>query len=372
MYDDFFAKAHELTQQGIPFATATVVRVEAPTSAQPGDKAIVTIDGVMHGWIGGSCAQPTVVKEAQRALAADKARLIRLSTTPEEQAAHPGVIDLPMTCFSGGTLEIYIEPQQPKPRLLIIGALPVAQALAHLGKAMNYQVIAVDLDNEGVAVVHADQVVTDLAALPKLINPLTYVVVATHGHYDELALEQVLKTHAPYVGLVASPKRTQSVIAYLRGQGFSDGDLATFKAPAGLDIHARRGDEIALSIMAEIVQRRRSAEALDWAIFGEEAETASAGSHIAAPLAPRPLAPLLPMPAPEVAAPSAFNLTFADYVPAQVAIAVQTAIAIDPICGMSVETASARYTFAHAGQRYYFCCIGCRTKFAQEPQRYLN
>lgn len=363
MFDDFFAKAHELTQQGVPFATATVVRVEAPTSAQPGDKAIVTMDGVMYGWIGGSCAQPTVIKEAQRALVEDKARLIRLSTTPEQQSAHPGIIDLPMTCFSGGTLEIYIEPQQPKPRLLIIGALPVAQALAHLGKAMNYQVIAVDLDNEGAAVTHADQVVTDLAALPKLVNPLTYVVVATHGHYDELALEQVLKTHAPYVGLVASKKRAQAVIDYLRGQGLSDGDLAAFKAPAGLDIHARRGDEIALSIMAEIVQRRRKAEALDWALFGEETEIPSA-----------PVRPAPTLPAPQAQQPPAppFNLTFADYAPEQVAVAIQATIAIDPICGMSVEMAKARYTFAHEGQRYYFCCLGCRTKFAQAPHKYLQ
>jgi|GEM_PF-6701443 len=119
MYDNFFTKAHELTKQGIP--------------------------------IGGSCAQPTVIKAALQALADDESRLIRLSTDIEAEAdgatgaglSRPGLIDLPMTCFSGGTLEIYIEPQQPRPRLLIIGTLPIAQALAHLAGAMNYHVIAV-------------------------------------------------------------------------------------------------------------------------------------------------------------------------------------------------------------------------------------
>ena len=130
--DDFFAKAHELVQAGVPFVTAIVVRAENPTSGKPGDKAIITIDGVMHGWIGGSCAQPTVIREALNALAADEARFIRLSTEPETQQPRPGLLDLPMTCYSGGLLEIFLEPQPPRPRLLIVGTLPVARALAHL------------------------------------------------------------------------------------------------------------------------------------------------------------------------------------------------------------------------------------------------
>ena len=121
MYDEFFAKASELVQEGKAFVTATVVHATKPTSGKPGDKAIVTVDGVMHGWIGGSCAQPTVIKEALKALAADESRLIRLSTEPEEEALRDGIISLPMTCYSGGTLEIFLEPQHPRPRLLIAG-----------------------------------------------------------------------------------------------------------------------------------------------------------------------------------------------------------------------------------------------------------
>jgi xanthine dehydrogenase accessory factor len=143
MFDEFFAKAHDLVRAGVPFVTATVVRAEKPTSGKPGDKAIITVDGVMHGWIGGSCAQPTVIKEAMRVMAADRSRLIRLSPDPDQLASEDGVVDVPMTCYSGGTLEIFLEPQQPRPRLLIVGDLPIAQALAQLGQAMNYHVIAV-------------------------------------------------------------------------------------------------------------------------------------------------------------------------------------------------------------------------------------
>jgi len=174
------------------------------------------------------------------------------------------VEEVTMTCFSGGTLDIYIEPQQPKPRLLVVGNLPVAQALVHLGKAMNYRVIAVDPESDGSALGGADQVLTRLADLRAHTNPLTSVVVATHGNYDEPALAQALASSAPYVGLVASPKRGEAVREQLRRDGVGEEKLRRLQVPAGLDIGARRGDEIALSILAEIVQARRAAEHLTW------------------------------------------------------------------------------------------------------------
>ncbi len=324
MYDEFFAKAHELTEKGEPFATATVVRAEKPTSGKPGDKAIVTLDGVMYGWIGGSCAQPAVIEEALAAIAGDEARLVRITPEPAE-AAPEGVKEVQMTCFSGGTLDVYVEPQQPRPRLMVIGHLPAAQALAHLGKAMSYRVIAVDPEG-GAGMAHADEVLTDLGAIAAKVNPLTYVVVASHGHFDEEALERVLRTRAPYVGLIASRKRARPILEHLRRQGFGDNDLARVEAPAGLDIGARRGDEIALSIMAEIVQRRRTAEGVEWPaaepVAGEDPD-------------------------------------------------VEPTAAIDPICGMSVRTRDAKHAHEHAGTVFYFCCAGCKAKFAADPEQYL-
>ncbi len=319
MYDDFFLKAAELQRAGAPFATATVVRAERPTSGKPGDRAIITADGSMFGWIGGSCAQPTVVREALAALRDDQSRLVRLTPDPGAQPPREGLRDVPMTCYSGGTLEIFIEPQQPRPRLLVVGGLPVARALAHLGHAMSYHVIVVDPDHAGGEVPGAAEVLTDLAALPARVNPLTYAVVATHGHYDELALERLLPTAAPYVGLVASRVRAAAVRRYLADQGLTEAQVARLRAPCGIDILARRGDEIALSVMAEIVRERRAADAIAW-----EA-------------APR---------APETAA--------------------------CPVCGMEVAIAGAKHTFEHEGATYYFCCPGCRYAFVKDPAAFLN
>lgn len=344
MYDEFFAKAHELVQRGDPFVTATVVRSEKPTSGKPGDKAIITTDGVMHGWIGGSCAQPTVIKEALKSLATGECRLVRLSTDPQAQTPREGLLDLPMTCFSGGTMEIYIEPQPPRPRLLIVGALPVAQALAHLGAAMNYHVVAVDLDGSGKGLPHADEVLTSLDEIAPQIKPFTYVVVATHGNYDELALEKILVGHSTYVGLVASPARAKAVRDYLVGQGLTETDLLPLKAPAGLDIQARRGDEIALSIMAEIVQRRRNSEIMDLELSQKKLES-------------------LPIPLAKA------DQQHADH-HAHVEPVGETAI--DPICHMTVDIKTAKYTSEFEGTIYYFCCPGCKTKFEKDPTTYAG
>lgn len=332
MFDDFFSKAYELTRASIPFATAIVVRAERPTSGKPGDKAIITADGTLYGWIGGSCAQPTVIREALEALRADESRFVRLSPNPLEQPPREGLVDVPMTCFSGGTLEVYIEPQQPQPRLIVIGNLPVARALAQLGQAMRYHTIVVDpshqsevIPTNGAAPAYADELLTDLTAIGAYVTPVASIVIATHGQYDELALEQALATNAPYIGLVASRKRAEAVREYLAQQGFTDQQLGRFKSPAGLDIQARRGEEIALSIMAEIVQRRRNSAELAW-----------------------------------VAAPETISQ-----------LEVAPATAIDPICGMSVEIAGAKHTYEHQGTTYYFCCPGCKTTFRKAPEQYL-
>lgn len=346
MYDDFFAKAHELVQKGVPFVTATVVWAEKPSSGKPGDKAIITIDGVMHGWIGGSCAQPTVIKEALKALEADESRLIRLSTEPERKNPRKGLVDLPMTCFSGGNLEIYLEPQPPRPRLLIVGVLPVARALSQLARAMNYHVVVVDLDSHGEQLPFADETLHSLDGIREQIRPFTYIVIATHGNYDELALEQILTAEPAYVGLVASPKRAEAVRDYLRGQGLTDTDMLPLKAPAGLDIQARRGDEIALSIMAEIVQKRRNAEMINLALFHQEESEEHDHHHH-----------------------EHHDHDHQQLIQIDMAGPVSLETAVDPICGMDVIIATAKYIYEHQGQIYYFCCAGCREKFVERSRQ---
>jgi xanthine dehydrogenase accessory factor len=250
-----------------------------------------------------------------------------------------------MTCYSGGTLEIFIEPQHPRPRLLIVGGLPVAQALAHLGAAMNYQVVAVDPTGEATGMESADHVLSDLDEIAAFIGPFTYVVVATHGTHDEAALERILKSRPSYVGLVASPRRAAAVRQYLATRGLSDEEMLSLKSPAGVDIQAQRGDEIALSIMAEIVQRRRNAEMLNLALFQNDEEDAAKTPSVAADTV-------------DVAASSAAT-DAPDH-------------AIDPVCRMEVEIAGAAYTAQFDGETYYFCCAGCQRSFEEASQSYLE
>ena len=198
---------------------------------------------------------------------------------------------------------------------------------------MSYQVVAVDLAGDG-GMSHAHTVLTTLENIGQEVTAQTYVVVATHGNFDEMALETILRAQPSYVGLVASGKRATAVRDYLRFQGLSESDLLPLKAPAGLDIQARRGDEIALSIMAEIVQRRRNAELLDLALFQPKEEAGGCGCG------------------------------------EEEVVGEETAV--DPVCGMTVQINGAAYTHVHQGQTYYFCCAGCQMSFAQQPEAYLT
>src|SRR6266516_7408110 len=143
MNNRILGKAGELLAQSVPFALATVVRRERPTSGEPGDKAIITSDGEFLGWIGGSCAQPTVLEEAKKAIADGEPRLVVLTPDLDEESQE-GIELYRMSCYSGGTMEIYIEPYLPEPQLLICGASPAAEALVKIGKAVGLQIFLID------------------------------------------------------------------------------------------------------------------------------------------------------------------------------------------------------------------------------------
>ncbi len=319
---DFLAHAAELSRANQPFVLATVVRAEKPTSAKIGAKAIITADGKLTGWVGGSCAQPSVIRESLKGLQDGQPRLLRLCPPEKLGRANDGVVELALTCISGGTLEVYIEPHLPKPQLVIAGHLPLAEALARLGKSTGYAVTVMGMDVTPDRFPEADAVRDHIDFSPIKITPQTYIIVASHGNYDEEALIAALKTDAPYIALVASKKRAGSVIQYLRDSGVPEERLARLKYPAGLDIGAVTPEEIALSILAEIVQ---------------------VGRRTSLPIAS----------AQEIAAVS------------------EMTEAKDPVCGMMVEIAGARYTAEHSGQLYYFCCAGCKRSFEKEPQKYL-
>ena len=321
---DFLNRARSLQESGQRFALATVVRAEKPTSAKAGAKAIITADGALTGWVGGSCAQPTVIRESLKALQDGQPRLLRLCP-PEKlgQSAQEGVIEVALTCISGGTLEIYIEPHLPQPHLVAIGHLPITEALAGLGKDLGYHVTVMGLEATPARFPRADLVLDHLDFSQLKLPTQTYIVVASHGNYDEEALESALKSDAAYVALVASTKRAEAVKQYLRESGLPEERLARLKCPAGLDIGAVTPEEIALSILAEIVQFRRRTPTLG------------------------------------LDAPATLTLTHT------------LTEATDPVCGMTVEIATARHTLEYLGHTYYFCSAGCRRSFEKEPQKYL-
>jgi len=320
MRDDLLALAAELAARREPFALATVVRCERPTSAKPGAKALIRPDGSVSGWIGGSCAEPVTVREALDALRVGQPRLIALvGEGATDRPGREGVREYAMPCHSGGSLEIYIEPVLPRPQLVLVGSGPVVETLAGLATTAGLAVVLVERETLGRAVPAGQAVVPDLARVP--VTPQTGIVVATHGRFDEDALEQALRSDAAYVSLVASPKRAAAVVEALRARGVPLASLGRLKAPAGLDLGAVTPEEIAVSILAEVIRARRTE------------------------------GPALP---PAVAGPTA----------------APAAEAIDPVCGMTVEIARARYTSEAGGQRFYFCCAGCQQRFERDPARF--
>src|SRR6476646_3760734 len=184
MFDQFLKKTAELVANGESFVTATVVRCEPPTSGKPGNKAIIHGEEIAWGWIGGGCAQPVVIKEAKKALAEGKPKLVRISPSPSNP--EEGIVDYTMTCHSGGALDIYLEPVMPKPKIVILGRSPVALILAQLGATIGYGVALVSSetlkdDISGAEVIAAN----DFNLSGTKITPQTFVVVSTQGEGDE-------------------------------------------------------------------------------------------------------------------------------------------------------------------------------------------
>src|SRR6185295_8028737 len=257
---NFFERVAALQREGQSFAMATVVARRPPVSAHLGDRAIVFADGRMEGFVGGACSHEIVRRQALESLRTRHGRLV--SIRPDAAAAFEATADhvvVPMTCASEGAVDVYVEPFTPARTLVVVGATPVAAALARLARDMDYLVVRVvdpaeqpDIEAEaaalGVKVATLDRLETILRA-GAADNA---AVVASQGHYDEQALEAIVKERVPYVGLVASRKRGDTVRALLHESGVPG--VAAIRSPAGLDLGARTPQEVALSILAEIVQ----------------------------------------------------------------------------------------------------------------------
>jgi len=329
---EVLAEAGRLAARGEGFVLATIVGRRAPSSARPAQKALVLPDGTLRGFLGGSCIEPVVRREALAALGEGRPRRVLLA--PGEPGAaglsgaglEPDVHSHPMTCHSGGTVEIFLEPYPPAPVLELYGDSPVVAALEAMAPTLGWTVVrrggpgtdgGAAATGEDVAAAEAAPDAEEGPAPGAVGSPgVRAAVVATMGVWDETAAERALGAGAGWVGLVASPRRTGEVRRRLADRGVPPGRLERLSGPAGLDLGAETPAEIAVSILAELIERR-------------------IGST----------------PPPDAAGPES----------------VAGGTAVDPVCGMEVDTVGSAITLAWEGTVYHFCCEGCRERFRADP-----
>jgi xanthine dehydrogenase accessory factor len=316
--DQLARRGDELARGGEPFVTATVVRVQHPTSVSAGSTALVRSDGTIEGFVGGVCAQHSVRLYSLEAIQSGEPMLLRIMPDPDELdpdqapidsgqelSREEGAVTVRNPCLSGGAIEVFLEPTLPAPRLLAAGDSPIVAALMRLGPEAGFEVVVSAGRRDPLTPAAGDFA----------------LVVAAHGRDELSVLRSGLELGLPYVGLVASAKRGQSVLEELRGEGVDEDALASIDTPAGLEIGAREPGEVALAILAQIVQLRRR-DGLDMA--------AHAGATAAAQATSGPLT------------------------------------AVDPICGMTVVVGADTPTAQLDGETIYFCCDGCRRSFEQQ------
>ncbi|MET3923162.1 XdhC family protein [Arthrobacter sp. UYEF20] len=301
------ARANDLASRREPFVHATVVRAQRPTIAHAGDTALVLPTGEIQGFVGGNCVESSVRDYGLQVLASGEPLLLRVLPGKPLRSAEEGAVEVSNPCLSGGAIEIFLQPRIPEPRVLVVGTTPVAQALATLGSGVG---LAMELTDGQSAEPRADD-----AAL----------IVASHGKAEEVALEAALRAGVPYIALVASETRGAAVLDSLE---ITTEQRSRVFTPAGLQLGARTPGEIALSILAQLIQERSKAR------------------YHPPPGAPAAMPAGMPQP---------------DAAPAT---------AIDPVCGMTVAAVEASLHLEHNGVTVYFCSPGCRAAFRKDPERY--
>jgi xanthine dehydrogenase accessory factor len=307
MNQEILELAVDLRRQHRPFVMATVVWRRGPTSGKQGSTAIVEADGTVHGWIGGACAAPAVLRQARNVIMNGEPCLMYMGPADELDGSNrKGVVTVPIACASEGALEVFMEPMLPQPHVVVIGRSPAVTTLVGLLEALEWRTTVVD---DG-AVGEGPNVITSLAGFNKeTVGEPFAVVVATQGQYDEPALEAALSLNTGHIALVGSRKRTDSVIGYLRDQGVNQEQLDRIQAPAGLDLGEIENKEIAVAILADLVRLR--------ALSRPKTESAT---H-------------------------------------------EPKTAIDPICGMTVDIEGARFVSEISDVKTYFCCPACKNQF---------
>jgi len=320
MRDILIEKMMELRKENIPFAHAAIVRRVIPTSGKPGDHALITAEGKIYGWIGGGCTRGIVLKEALLSLQDNKPRLVSISKDQLDNNL-PNTKTYRMTCQSGGAVEVYIEPMNPKPQILIFGNSHIGHALSKLAKVMDYRVTVAMTTLVTGLYTEAD-FVTDLAGLGNDLSAYknSYIVICSQGDGDVSSLLKAIECEGPYLGFVASRVKANSIFKELRQHGVTFDQLKKIKTPAGIDIGGKSHEEAAISILAEIVKEFRQ---------GNKSITATE------------------------------------------AVIPNDEFYLNPVCKIPINKATAKHVIQYAGESVYFCCNGCKVSFEKEPEKYI-
>jgi len=250
MSNEYFEKLAELNAAEVPFAVATVIKISGSVSAKTGAKSIIDGNGeTLFGWVGGGCAEEAVREAALESLRDGQTRIVPLDLDDE-------ILGVGMPC--GGTMEVYVEPYKPRPELMIIGHGRIAEVLAELAHTVHFSITVNDSGATREAFPLAEHLITsDLDFSKMQVGPQTYVVVVTQHKGDQHSIKKALEGEGPYIGLVASTKRAKLVFEYLLDEGVSPEELKRVHSPAGLDFAGTTPEEIALSIVGEMVAIRR-------------------------------------------------------------------------------------------------------------------
>lgn len=325
MLEVFLEKGQELRKKNEPFAIALVVRREAPSSGKTGDKAIINKFGEIIGWVGGGCVRAIIIKEAEDAMKTGRARLVRIGKALN-QSQQEGVMEYKMTCQSEGLVEVFIEPVLPPPHLVVMGKTAIAKALVKLAKASGFRVTAVAPDVKPDTFDKVDELITQYSLKQVNTTPASSIVVATQGDNDEIALQEAIGKTSSYLGFVSSRKKGDKLMDYLKDAGVDPSRVATIKSPAGIDINAKSPEEVAISILAEIIKVKSQVGAgAAFTMFDTTREEAGKPKFY-----------------------------------------------INPVCGVPVDVNSPKHVIDYKGEKVYFCCDGCKVKFEQSPEKYME
>ncbi len=321
MYNELIDQISEYVDQGEEFAIAQVIWREAPSSGKPGDKAIILKDGSLIGWIGGGCVKGIAVKEAQEAIRDHKSRLVRIDPNADNNK-NGSYKTYRMTCHSGGTMELFIEPVTPNPQLIIVGKSNIARALAKLAVATNLRVNVLNKDADKGMFPDVNNIHQSVDFTKVTIDQNTFIVVATQGDNDEESVRMALETDCDYVGFISSLQKSGKIKEYLEEVGVDLKRIDELKTPVGIDINAKLPEEIAISILAEIVQLFRD-------------------------------------PNRKVVQKTSENV-------------INNDTYINPVCSVPVSKKDAKYVVEYGDHTVYFCCDGCKVSFDNEPDKYIE